>query len=69
MQRPTLTVSDNSSTDVTIPSGETRDYGVSLVGNVIGADHACAGNGVTDFGAAKHRERNDLGPVRRALTD
>jgi hypothetical protein len=52
MQRPTLTVSDNSSTDVTIPSRETRDYGVSLVGNVIGADLACAGNdpGVTDFG-------------------
>jgi hypothetical protein len=70
MQRPTLTVSDNSSTDVTIPSGETRDYVVSLVGNVIGADLACAGNdpGVTDSGR-RTRERNDLGPVRRALTD
>jgi hypothetical protein len=48
-----LVVSDNQSADVTIPSGETRDYGVGLVGNTIGADLACTGNepGVTDFGA------------------
>ena len=48
-----LAVSGNSSADVTIPSGETRDYGVGLVGNVIGDDLACTGNdpGVTDFGA------------------
>jgi hypothetical protein len=39
--------------DVTIPSGETRDYGRRGVGNVIGGDLACTGNdpGVTDFGA------------------
>ncbi len=49
-----LSVSGNQSADVTIPSGETRDYGVALVGNRIGKDLACADNdpGVTDFGAA-----------------
>jgi hypothetical protein len=38
---------------VTIPSGETRNYGVGLVGNTIGEDLACTGNdpGITDFGA------------------
>jgi hypothetical protein len=48
-----LTVSDNRSADVTIPSGETRNYGVGLVGNVVGEQLACTGNGprVTDFGA------------------
>jgi hypothetical protein len=48
-----LAISDNSSADVTIPSGETRNYGVGLVGNSIGDDLACTGNdpGVTDFGA------------------
>jgi hypothetical protein len=49
-----LSVSGNRSADVTIPSGETRDYGVALVGNTIGKNLACVGNepGVTDFGAA-----------------
>ena len=48
-----LVVSDNQSSAVTIPSGETRNYGVGLVGNTIGQDLACTGNdpGVTDFGA------------------
>jgi hypothetical protein len=48
-----VTVSDNRSAKVTIPSGETRNYGVALVGNVVRDDLACAGNdpGVTDFGA------------------
>ena len=48
-----LTVSGNRSADVTIPSGETRNYGVGLVGNVVGEELACTGNdpGVTDFGA------------------
>jgi hypothetical protein len=48
-----LTVSGNRSADVTIPSGETRNYGVGLVGNTVGEDLACTGNdpGVTDFGA------------------
>jgi IgA Peptidase M64 len=48
-----LTVSGNRSSDVTIPNGETRNYGVGLVGNAISEDLACAGNtpGVTDFGA------------------
>ena len=48
-----LVVSDNQSSAVTIPSGETRNYGVGLVGNTIGEDLACTGNdpGVTDFGA------------------
>jgi hypothetical protein len=48
-----LTVTDNHSAAVTIPSGETRNYGVGLVGNTIGEDLACTGNdpGVTDFGA------------------
>jgi hypothetical protein len=48
-----VTVSDNRSAEVTIPSGETRNYGVALVGNVVRDDLACAGNdpGVTDFGA------------------
>ena len=48
-----LTVTDNHSSPVTIPSGETRNYGVGLVGNAIGEDLACTGNnpGVTDFGA------------------
>ena len=48
-----LAVSDNSSAEVTIPSGETRNYGVGLVGNSIGDDLVCTGNdpGVTDFGA------------------
>ena len=49
-----LSVSGNQSADVTIPSGETRDYDVALVGNTIGKNLACADNdpGVTDFGAA-----------------
>ena len=48
-----LAVSDNHSSSVTIPSGDTRNYGVGLVGNVIAGDLACTGNdpGATDFGA------------------
>jgi hypothetical protein len=48
-----LVVSENHSADVTIPSGETRNYGVGLVGNTIGRGLACTDNdpGVTDFGA------------------
>jgi len=48
-----LAVSDNQSRSVTIPSGDTRNYGVGLVGNVIAGDLACTGNdpGATDFGA------------------
>ena len=48
-----LIVSANHSADVTIPSGETRNYGVGLVGNTIGRDLACTGNepGVADFDA------------------
>jgi IgA Peptidase M64 len=49
-----LTVSDNHSSAVTIPSGDTRNYGVALVGNVVAGDLGCTGNdpGATDFGAA-----------------
>ena len=38
---------------MTIPSGDTRNYGVALVGNTVGEDLACTGNdpGATDFGA------------------
>ena len=38
---------------MTIPSGDTRDYGVGLVGNTVGLDLVCTGNdpGVTNFGA------------------
>ncbi|HEV2950972.1 MAG TPA: peptidase M64, partial [Actinomycetota bacterium] len=48
-----LAVSDNHSSDVTIPSGETRNYGVGLVGNTVSENLACSGNdpGVTDFDA------------------
>jgi hypothetical protein len=48
-----LVLSDNQSADVTIPSGETRDYGVGLVGSVVALDLVCTGNepGVTNFGA------------------
>ena len=48
-----LTVSGNRSAEVTIPSGDTRNYGVGLVGNTVAEDLACTGNdpGVTDFGA------------------
>ncbi len=48
-----LAVADNHSKSVTIPSGDTRNYGVGLVGNVIAGDLACTGNdpGATDFGA------------------
>ena len=49
-----LTLSDNHSSAVTIPSGDTRNYGVALVGNVVAGDLGCTGNdpGATDFGAA-----------------
>jgi hypothetical protein len=48
-----LTLSGNRSADFTIPSGDTRNYGVGLVGNVVSEDLACEGNdpGVTDYGA------------------
>jgi IgA Peptidase M64 len=48
-----VTLTDNRSVEVTIPSGETRTYGVALVGNVLRDNLACTGNdpGVTDFGA------------------
>ncbi|HSK16000.1 MAG TPA: M64 family metallopeptidase [Gaiellaceae bacterium] len=48
-----LTLDGNRSADVTIPSGDTRNYGVGLVGSSVTDDLACAGNdpGVTDYGA------------------
>jgi IgA peptidase M64 len=56
-----LTLTDNRSSDVTIPSGETRNYGVGLVGNSVSESLVCTGNdpGVTDFGAA-----NDVAGVK-----
>ena len=58
-----LTVSDNRSVVVTIPSGETRTYGVALVGNVVGENLACTGNdpGVTDFDAPNSVRGKTLG--------
>ena len=48
-----LVVTDNHSAAVTIPSGDTRNYGVGLVGNTVGEELACTGNdpGATNFGA------------------
>jgi hypothetical protein len=53
-----LTLTDNRSRDVTIPSGETRNYGVGIVGNAVTENLACTGNdpGVTDFGAPNEVE-------------
>ena len=48
-----LVLAGNRSPAVTIPSGDTRNYGVGVVGNVVGGNLACEGNdpGVTSFGA------------------
>jgi hypothetical protein len=48
-----VTLSRNSSPAVTIPSGETRNYGVALVGNRVLGRLTCKDNepGVTNFGA------------------
>ena len=48
-----LALSGNRSPAVTIPSGDTRNYGVGAVGNVVAGNLACDGNdpGVTSFGA------------------
>ena len=48
-----LVVTGNHSAAVTIPSGDTRNYGVGLVGNTVGEELACTGNdpGATNFGA------------------
>lgn len=48
-----LTLSDNHSSEVTIPSGDTRNYGVGLVGNRVTGFLSCTSNspGVTNFGA------------------
>ena len=48
-----LTVSDNSGFVTTILSGETREYGVLVIGNHIGGDLVCTGNTphVNDFDA------------------
>src|SRR5688572_5394374 len=48
-----LVFAGNNSPAVTIPSGDTRNYGVGVVGNVVAGNLACDGNdpGVTSFGA------------------
>ena len=48
-----LVLTDNHSADVTIPSGETRNYGVGVVGNHVNGELTCTGNdpGATNFGA------------------
>ena len=48
-----LVLAGNRSPDVTIPSGATRNYGIGVVGNVVGLHLSCTGNdpGVTNFGA------------------
>ena len=48
-----LVLAGNRSPAVTIPSGATRNYGVGVVGNVVGSNLACDGNdpGATNFGA------------------
>ena len=48
-----LVLTGNHSAAVTIPSGDTRNYGVGLVGNTVGEELACTGNepGATNFGA------------------
>ena len=49
-----LTLADNRSPAVTIPSGDTRNYGIGVVGNTIVGSLACLGNdpGATNFGAS-----------------
>ncbi len=48
-----LTLVGNRSPAVTIPSGDTRNYGIGVVGNTIAEDLECIGNdpGATSFGA------------------
>ena len=56
-----LVLSGNHGLDVTILSGETRNYGVVVVGNAVGEDLACSGNtpGVTNFDVP-----NDVGGTK-----
>jgi hypothetical protein len=51
--RGSVTLTGNSSPDVTIPSGETRNYGIGVVGNRAVGRLSCKDNepGVTDYGA------------------
>ena len=48
-----MTLTGNTSSDITILSGETRNYGVIVIGNQIGQDLSCTGNSplVNDFDA------------------
>ena len=48
-----VTLTGNSSPDITIPSGETRNYGIGVVGNRAVGSLTCTGNdpGVTNYGA------------------
>ena len=48
-----LTLTGNESVTVTIPSGETRTYGVGVVGNYVNGKLTCTANdpGATNFGA------------------
>jgi hypothetical protein len=39
-----VSITDNHSSSVTIPSGDTRNYGVGLVGNLVAGGLACTGN-------------------------
>ena len=65
-----LSVSGNQSADVTIPSGETRDYGVALVGNTIGRESRLCRQRPRGhrLRRGEHRARRGVRPVRRALT-
>jgi hypothetical protein len=56
-----LVLSGNHGLDVTILSGETRNYGVVVVGNAVGEDLTCSGNtpGVTNFDVP-----NDVGGTK-----
>ncbi|HWN22799.1 MAG TPA: hypothetical protein VNP93_12555, partial [Gaiellaceae bacterium] len=48
-----VTLTGNSSPEITILSGETRNYGIGVVGNRVVGSLACTGNdpGVTNYGA------------------
>ena len=49
----TVTLTGNTASDITILSGETRNYGVIVIGNQIGQDLSCSANSplVNDFDA------------------
>jgi hypothetical protein len=63
----TLTLTGNKSAAVTIPSGETRNYGVGVVGNYVNGKLTCTGNdpGATNFGAPNRVNGQRFGQCRQ----